>query len=357
MTELAECGMLGNVLSHTSRVIVVGEANRSLSRYKRFVSRRGSKNTLTSSSSCKLLGGSCVNVTDFRGTLLRLFREAVPEILALHERPAPACSGYPISSYWCGKHVGLVRNPHRNLAGQHVASNSSLLDSRLGRSRIRPFLSGRDEAVLKHMSQDAFALYRAHGHHSGLMTHLESRGHAAAELVEGLTIELLPFQQQALQWATERELSPGGVQSFLSPQLPHVEEFPGQDLYFHPILGTISKNKPKLVRGGILAQNMGMGKTVICLSLILKNPAPGLPVSGSPASDIPKQPPSASAFWDPDYGFDTDDADTEVDLKPSPSNVPTKPLVNPKRGSILSRGTLVVVSKQYLVRNLPLSHL
>ena len=183
------------------------------------------------------------------------------------------------------------------------------------------------------------------------MTHLESRGHEATDLVEGLKIELLPFQKQAVQWAAERELCPGGIQSFLWTKLPSVEEYPGQAVYYNPLLPTVSKTKPKLVRGGILAQNMGMGKTVICLALILKNPAPESPASGSPPSEIPEEPDFTAAFWDPDPNSEDDaDADeepvAEVDVKPAPKTAPVDPPVNPKRGSILSRGTLVVVSDE-----------
>jgi DNA repair protein RAD5 len=92
-------------------------------------------------------------------------------------------------------------------------------------------------------------------------------------------------------------------------------------------LGRILTEKPRLVRGGIIAEAMGLGKTVICLALILQNPAPSMPESGSQASTIPAldqlQDPTPSSFRDPDlYGRTSS--------------------TNAKRGSIVSHGTLVV---------------
>ena len=72
---------------------------------------------------------------------------------------------------------------------------------------------------------------------------------------------------------------------------------------------------------------MGLGKTVITIALILANPAPLEPAAGSNATEIAAQPilSTESPFRDPDL-FER------------------KSVANQKRGSIVSRGTLVVVS-------------
>jgi len=107
---------------------------------------------------------------------------------------------------------------------------------------------------------------------------------------------------------------------------------PGHDIYYSPILERFRRDKPKLVRGGIIAEEMGLGKTVISLALILQNPAPAVPQSGSPISALEKlssnaDVASAAAVQTP--------WDTDLYARSSASNS--------KRGSILSRGTLVVV--------------
>jgi SNF2 family DNA or RNA helicase len=157
------------------------------------------------------------------------------------------------------------------------------------------------------------------------LDHLENLGHAAAPFVEGLAVELLPFQSQTVQWATEREQTPGGVNAFLWTKLPSVSQ-PNTDLYFSPILEELTVTKPMLARGGIIAEQMGLGKTVISLALILRNPAPPLPVSGTAIASINVTPAisAGAAFWDPDLY-----SRTSASKK--------------KRGRIISRGTLVVV--------------
>ena len=86
-------------------------------------------------------------------------------------------------------------------------------------------------------------------------------------------------------------------------------------------------------------EQMGLGKTVISLALILNNPAPALPVSGSPLSSLGGANTSESgAFWDPDM---------TSELKRGTKK---------KRGRIISRGTLVVVSLHSIYLCLILSH-
>jgi SNF2 family DNA or RNA helicase len=164
---------------------------------------------------------------------------------------------------------------------------------------------------------------------------MEDLGHASAPYVEGLTVDLLPFQSQTVGWATEREQTPGGIQAFLSTKLPNQDlnynsflstKLPNQDLNYNFVTGKLSHDKPHLVRGGIIAEQMGLGKTVISLALILRNPAPALPESGSATSSIDALPTisAGATFWDPDLY-----SRTSASKK--------------KRGRIISRGTLVVV--------------
>ena len=85
------------------------------------------------------------------------------------------------------------------------------------------------------------------------------------------------------------------------------------------------------MRGGIIADEMGLGKNVISLALILENPAPTLPQSGSSVSALNANNSSSSvlavetqSLWDKDLYSRTSAS-------------------NSKRGIIISRGTLVVV--------------
>ena len=46
------------------------------------------------------------------------------------------------------------------------------------------------------------------------------------------------------------------------------------DVFYSPLLGNFLSVPPPDVRGGFICEEMGMGKTIITLSLILANPAP-----------------------------------------------------------------------------------
>jgi SNF2-related domain len=281
--------------------------------------------TLESGTGSALLGGVCLTYTDFQSTLMRYFREILPECLITDAKYYDK-----VPNFWFDDQLGIVSD-HRsmrrfftNYAGVDTAREVSIRTSNTT-CDIDPYLSREDCCLVRRTREDAESLYRQTDSLAGLMNHLENRGHAAAPFVEGLTVELLPFQEQSLQWAIERETVPGGIQSYFWIKLPNVVEEPNTEVYYNPILGRLSKSKPNLVRGGIIAEQMGLGKTVISLALILQNPAPAAPLSGSPVSSIPAQAAPESPFWDP--------------------NVYTRTLSsNEKRGSIISRGTLVVVS-------------
>jgi hypothetical protein len=88
----------------------------------------------------------------------------------------------------------------------------------------------------------------------GVMDHLVNRGHQSAPFVEGLKVELLPFQLQSLQWALERESIAGGIQSYFIAKIPRNDLT--EDMYYNPIAGRLSTMAPKLVRGGIIAEQM-----------------------------------------------------------------------------------------------------
>ena len=95
-----------------------------------------------------------------------------------------------------------------------------------------------------------------------------------------------------------------------------------QDLYFNPMIQQFRRGPPGVVRGGIIAEETGLGKTLISLALILKHPAPELPASGSLTSEF------------------------DIEGVPSKLDKPTL-MGNDKTGSILSRGTLVIVSEKF----------
>jgi hypothetical protein len=260
------------------------------------------------------LGGICSSKTSFNAILKTYFRECfADEINATNRCSLEKGSSKPFRGIISGHRKAMGITETGSGAWTRGRDGAMLLESLLGRKRhVLAYLQNAKSALVVHEKVTSLA---------SLLDHTENLGHASAPYVEGLEVELLPFQQQSLQWALERETVSGGVQSFHWIKIP-LPANSQDELYFSPILGMFTKTKPALVRGGMICEQMGLGKTVISLALILCNPAPQLPHSGAPASDIAKAPKPANgaSFWMHQQ--------SSVD--------------DPKKGSIFSRGTLVV---------------
>ena len=86
-----------------------------------------------------------------------------------------------------------------------------------------------------------------------------------------LATTLLPFQQQALHWMIQRETDP--------TTLPHPLYEPillsGLRCWYHRVNGeveAVAVEEVRDVRGGILAEMMGLGKTIEMIALVLERP-------------------------------------------------------------------------------------
>ncbi|KAF3062482.1 putative ATP-dependent helicase C23E6.02 [Daldinia childiae] len=86
--------------------------------------------------------------------------------------------------------------------------------------------------------------------------------------VPGLTTKLYPYQGRSAALMLQREENPGRI---VDPRFRSVLDQEGQPWYFDNVSGIVLR-EPRYydgVRGGILAEEMGTGKTLICLALIL----------------------------------------------------------------------------------------
>ncbi|KAG6021888.1 hypothetical protein E4U41_002369 [Claviceps citrina] len=112
--------------------------------------------------------------------------------------------------------------------------------------------------------------------------------------VQGLVTELYPYQRKSTALMVQKEAEPGTV---LDPRLVAVKDQHGSLWYADALLGTVLK-APRYyegIAGGILAEEMGSGKTVICLALILATRAlPTRPPEAYRRAGIPTRPRAAS---------------------------------------------------------------
>ncbi|KAI1328316.1 hypothetical protein F5Y16DRAFT_158773 [Xylariaceae sp. FL0255] len=86
--------------------------------------------------------------------------------------------------------------------------------------------------------------------------------------INGLTTNLWPYQGRSAALMLQREREPGRV---VDPRFRSAIDQAGHHWYFDDVSGLVLK-EPRYydgLRGGILAEEMGLGKTLICLALIL----------------------------------------------------------------------------------------
>jgi len=224
---------------------------------------------LKSGTGSPILGGHCTNETDFEGTLKRYVRECLPDLIG----KANDCTR---ESVWLNDGIASYhRRMKRDSRELTIVSKEHSISSNPGLAYDTIFSPGDFALATTHLCRDSKSLREQTCTLNGMMDHLQNLGHASAPIVEGLTVELLPFQSQNLQWAIERETTVGGVQMFWWTKLPTVEH-PGKELYYNLVSGRFASKKPDLVRGGIIADQMGLGKTVCSLRFVE-------PESASPA--------------------------------------------------------------------------
>lgn len=88
-----------------------------------------------------------------------------------------------------------------------------------------------------------------------------------AGTVGGVVTEMYPYQCRSAALMHQKEVQPGQV---LDPRLIEVLDQEGSTYFYNPVTGDVFR-EPRYydgVRGGILAEEMGAGKTLICLALI-----------------------------------------------------------------------------------------
>ena len=195
--------------------------------------------SLVSSSGLDYVGGVCHNTTsDLAGVLKRYYRDAFASLVS--------CGDWAdgINAY-VDKSLG-VTSRHRRMRRAGAESNVT--------RRWDPFCCILDDAAT--LSGINFQKWSRNMRMSSdgirdFMSHIENLGHAEAGYVEGLNVELLAFQRQSVQWALERENMTGGIQSLFWPRIP------GSDIYYNPILRKFRSTKPRVARGGFIAEEMG----------------------------------------------------------------------------------------------------
>lgn len=107
----------------------------------------------------------------------------------------------------------------------------------------------------------------------GLLHAAESTGYAVRDpQPRGLTVSMFEFQRSTLQWMLDRERGPSLNEYFWERRAWKDAETAEECFYYFPDAGELRLEKPPHRTGGVLCEEMGLGKTVECLALILANP-------------------------------------------------------------------------------------
>jgi hypothetical protein len=157
----------------------------------------------------------------------------------------------------------------------------------------------------------------------GILLESENVGYFPASQPKEIALTLKEYQRHTLQWMLDQEALPNGLNGcywetrsftpgteFSSAQdwaellrLDNKTAFAmtngntNNEFFISPILGELRLEKPPLVRGGLLCEEMGMGKTLECVSLIIATRQPEFLNRVKDLEVIP---------WKEDAEFDTD---------------------------------------------------
>ncbi|MCO5556717.1 hypothetical protein L7F22_010268 [Adiantum nelumboides] len=108
---------------------------------------------------------------------------------------------------------------------------------------------------------------------SGLLSDLESNGYDEAPHPIGLSVPLRSYQLQSLQFMLDAEKREGGLLSINYHKIPSAPVL-SEPLMYSATLGHLMTFRRGSSCGGFLCEEMGLGKTIEILALILSNPCP-----------------------------------------------------------------------------------
>jgi hypothetical protein len=195
-------------------------------------------------------GGICFTDVTFAGVLSHWACEIFPDVVDEYNRHEGNAAGF---RSWIEYNTLGRTSSHREFA----QSRESLSSIDLLTDQSKSIVTNKELVLYGPLlAESSRASVNKATSIVNVLGHLVNLRHPASPFVEGLNVELLPFQLQSLQWALEQETTLGGLQCFWCTKLPNVEQ-PNMALYYNPIIAKLSLEKPALVRGGILSEQRG----------------------------------------------------------------------------------------------------
>ena len=99
----------------------------------------------------------------------------------------------------------------------------------------------------------------------GLLAAAVSDGYDECPTPPNLALPLMDFQRQTLAWMRDKERSERGLNGVFWEERRWAD---GGEYWYFPLAGELRLSEPPLVRGGMLSEEMGLGKTLEVLALV-----------------------------------------------------------------------------------------
>jgi len=125
--------------------------------------------------------------------------------------------------------------------------------------------------LLKHVESAGYGYGLGYPEDSVLAEQSSAAGKYGFEQPVGLKVDLYEFQKSTYRWMMDQEKDEGGLNGYFWEEWQL--EDGGGSLYYFPLGGEFRFDRPPTARGGLLCEEMGLGKTIEVLALILGNPA------------------------------------------------------------------------------------
>ena len=185
----------------------------------------------------------------------------------------------------------------------------------------------------------------------GLLAAAVSEGYPPAPQPPGLALQMLDFQRQTLAWMRNQEAAPRGLNGAFWEErrwadADEVEARGGDGSYWYfPLAGELRLQEPPTSRGGMLCEEMGLGKTLEIIALVSADAeeAAAAAVAAAEANKprVKEEKSSAAAAVALDEG--TLEDEVRDDASASASDWDGASASGSSRRKIPSRATLIVV--------------
>ena len=98
---------------------------------------------------------------------------------------------------------------------------------------------------------------------SGLLQNQEHTGYRTIDQPESIALQLKDYQKQTVAWMHDQEFSKGGLNGLFWEKRTWLDSVGPEDVFYYmPSAGELRLEKPPMVRGGLLCEEMGLGKTL-----------------------------------------------------------------------------------------------